>query len=102
MPYFVILANKITDEQRDQIHAAVKEHAAGWWHHFLDSWIAGGHTAQFWRDTLKPAVVKGPASIVVLQLAEPAKWATFGPTKHAEWLYTNLSHEKPPAKGGDL
>jgi hypothetical protein len=87
-PTFVIIADRITDDQRARLHEAIKQQAHnGWWHHYADVWIVRGQTAAFWRDQVAGFVGAGSA-VLVLELS--GDWASFGPTKYTEWLLKYL------------
>jgi hypothetical protein len=66
----VIIADRPDETVRQRIHNTIKGQSTGWWHHFPDMWIAGGHTAIEWRDMIK-VVAKG-GSVLVLSLPEDA------------------------------
>jgi hypothetical protein len=84
-PKFVIIANKITDDQRSRMHELVKAQGDGWWHHYADAWIVQNHSAAFWRDLLMGIVGEtGVAGVLVLELT--GMWSAFGPTNQSEWL----------------
>lgn len=89
----VIILDRATDEQREAVHAVVKEHARGWWHHMTDAWIVFGHTAKQWRDWTRDAARGGPASVLVLTLPDDPgrRWAYVGPDakKRMEWVHRN-------------
>ena len=76
-PWFTIAANRITPQQREQIHGIVKEHANGWWHGFADLWIVGGKSASEWRDLVGVAVPHVPSGVLVFKVDSDTKgtWA---------------------------
>ncbi len=92
-PRHVILVDRVSLDEREAIHAVVKEHSRGWWHHFADSWIVGGHTAANWRDWI--GAVKGSTSdVLVLTLPSDQRarrWAARGPrsAKSSDWIKGN-------------
>jgi hypothetical protein len=93
-PVFVIVANRISPAQREQIQGIVKANANGWWHAFADVWIVGGRTAKEWRDLVGVAVPNTPSGVLVLKLdrAHPGAWASKAKFSDAnrEWIHKNL------------
>jgi hypothetical protein len=87
---FIIVADRINDEQRAEIHALVKQYSNGWWHHFADAWIVRGRDVAFWRDTVSQPVKGELGSIMVFELANTTAspgWAGFANPKYFEWLH---------------
>jgi hypothetical protein len=86
-----------TPEEREAIHALVKEHANGWWHRFANVWFVGGRTAAWWRDTLRPAKRPG-SSILVLRLPDPdgRAWASIGPNSPERFHWLHATYTKNP------
>jgi hypothetical protein len=95
MAEFIIVLDRGTSEEREAIHALVKEHARGWWHRYTDLWIVVGlASTPEWRDVLKPAITRGSeSSVMVFQLPESGiRWAYFGPhsMEKTAWLHREL------------
>jgi hypothetical protein len=95
VPMFVIAANRITAQQREQIQAIVKAHANGWWHSFSDLWIVGGKTAIEWRDLVGVvAPFSEGAGVLVLKIdtASDKTWAFRAKMSKAgrAWIRKNL------------
>jgi hypothetical protein len=89
---FVIVLDRATPEERAAVHEIIKANAKGWWHHFADTWIVGGKTAQTWTQLLKPALPTGQSSILIFRLPAnpaPADWSYFGidGQKRLRWMY---------------
>ncbi len=93
--HYIISVDQATSEQLNSVHEIIKQHANGWWHHFINVWIVGGgETAQFWRDQIKEAIKTGEASALVLKLPESIderNWSLFGVNsgKRGAWLHKN-------------
>jgi hypothetical protein len=90
--FFVIIVDRPTPAQRDQVHARVKKATKWWWHKYDDVWIVRGGQAGEWRDRLLPAFKTGASSLLVLKLPGPNEqqsWAYFGPdpTDRLAWLH---------------
>jgi hypothetical protein len=96
VPTFLIALDRATNEERDAVHEIVKSHANGWWHMFADVWLVGGHSPEFWVDTIGPLIPFGPASILVFRIPDgaslPQDWHYFGikPNERSKWLRENL------------
>lgn len=95
-PHLIAVADA-TSEQIEAVHALVKEHAKGWWHHYGAVWIVGGdYDVIAWRKVLQPTLKAGDASILVVALPETAErrvWSYYGTSgkKRTEWLKTQYS-----------
>lgn len=92
-PTFIVMADRIGPEKREAIHAIVKEHSSGWWHHFANVWIVRGHSATFWRDALIEHL-GSPSAVLVMSLPpkDATRWAYYGSKaqEKAEWLHKYL------------
>ena len=90
-----IIADRATPAQINAIQELVKERAKGWWHRFDQLWLVGGPlTARQWRDAVKPLMLAGGASVLVLKLPQnfsERDWAFFGPggTDRCAWIHKN-------------
>lgn len=96
--YFIIVLDQGSPEERAAIHALVKEHASGWWHHFGDVWLAGGKKkASEWRDLLKEATTGSGSALMVMKLPKSGRrsWAYFGPKakERCDWVHRNYNNQ---------
>jgi hypothetical protein len=90
-PLFAIFVNRVTAEQREQIHEIIKEHANyGWWHGFADLWIVVGKTATAWRDLVGEVTVYPPSGVLVVKVSSDEKgvWASRSTLSESnrEWI----------------
>jgi hypothetical protein len=96
----MIVLDRATPEEREAVHALVKQHAKGWWHQFSDVWIAGGKTSREWRDILRGTIPGGTSSLLVIALPEEGRrqWSFRGPRvrRRTRWLHTTYSGKTPP------
>lgn len=93
---FAIVIESPTDLQREQVQAAVKQHAELWWHGLADLWLVVGKTAKEWRDLLKPIFPISHGG-KVLVLAADGPWAARGNFSESEtqWLHKNFETVPP-------
>jgi hypothetical protein len=71
----IIIIDRPTEAVREDVHNVIKRESSGWWHHYADIWIAGGHRPSEWRDLLTQVA---PGVVLVLALPENASergWA---------------------------
>ncbi|MGB2710664.1 MAG: hypothetical protein WBC33_04045 [Conexibacter sp.] len=86
---FVVAIDQATDAQRQAVQRIVTTHAEQWWHRMSDLWIAEGFDVFYWRDLIR-AVLPPPASVLVLELPQPAlrSWACAGMQEDGlDWMY---------------
>ncbi len=93
-PYFAIVINRSTPEQRAQAHEIVKANTDSWWHGFGDLWLVRGKSASEWRDLVGVALQAVPSGVLVLRIADPGlpRWAYRAKLADsaAEWLKDEL------------
>ena len=91
----VIILDRASTEQRNAVHELIKVNSRGWWHRFIDVWIASGKTVEEWRDLIAPAI-SNPASVLVIKFPEKepgnTRWASSGPNSSETfaWFRKNL------------
>ena len=86
----VIFFENIDDTQRTLIHAAIKKHAAAWWHELKDGWVVNSNLkANDWSNILLPFVPHPPAAFMVMQLHEGAEWVAAGRAGQFGWIKEN-------------
>jgi hypothetical protein len=93
----IIVLEKRSIAIREAVQAIVRKHANGWWHHFPDVWIAGGHTPIFWRDRIQPIAQGQNNGVLILLLPSEdgdRRWAYFGPEaeERLSWVRQNYSN----------
>ena len=88
---FILVANELSDEQREKIQDVVKANADGWWHHMPNVWLLSGKTATAWRDLVKDIVAPGPAGILVFKVDTvfSGGWSGYTQKKMYPWLHEN-------------
>jgi hypothetical protein len=90
VPMAVIIFDRIRPEERQAAHEIIKANANGWWHHFENTWIAGGKTPGEWRDLLSDVIPTGPSSVIVFALPSTPGWASFSRSGIVDWFHDNL------------
>jgi hypothetical protein len=98
----LIALDRTSPEVREGVHAVVKEHASGWWHHFADLWIVlSDLSAQEWRGAIGAALDNQPvrALVIFLPQEEDARnWSAKGlPDGAAAWLQRNYTNTRAAA-----
>jgi hypothetical protein len=92
--WHAIIVNRATPAQKEQVRAAVRRHAAGWWHNFTDLWIVGGEqSAVEWRDLVAPIFPYRPSGVAVFKLdTEWPAWALKATLSEParDWLQKHL------------
>jgi len=91
--FFAISVDRATQDELNQVHEVVKEHAYGWWHRHVSFWLVGGLTATQWRDLIKPCLLSGSDVLVLRLPAEESdrNWAFTGPNakEKCQWIHHN-------------
>jgi hypothetical protein len=87
----VIILDRATSAERNAVHEMIKTHASGWWHHFTNVWIAGGHSTLYWNRLLAPLIPAGQSAILVLKLPEDKtqrqyNMYTRGNNERSKWI----------------
>ena len=85
----VIILQGGTRNEREGVHEVIKEHANGWWHNFVDVWVAGGQASSFWSNVIVPELENGHAKLLVLDLPSNLNERSYGgfmANDEAEWL----------------
>lgn len=91
MPTYLISYDLNLPEQNyEDLHAAIKEIANGWWHHLDSTWIIKhpGSAATI-RNILKSHTDKND-ELLVVKLSNEGAWQGFG-EKGSNWLKQHLS-----------
>ncbi len=92
---FIIVVDRATGDQLNEVHRLVKENSNGWWHHFTNFWIVFGKTPWEWRDIVKQGLRGGNAGVLVIRMAPPGhgpRWSGMIPNGEGKykWLHEQL------------
>jgi hypothetical protein len=85
---FVVIVDDAPKASREAITEALKDEGVAWWHWFQSGWLLKDRkerSAAWWRTRLRKA---SNAHMLVLEIADPARWSGFGNKSAFVWLHT--------------
>ena len=95
---FLIVLDRATADQLNAAHELVKQKTDKWWHRYEAVWVVLGGNAGEWRDSLKPLMPSGGATVMVFELPRDVDnrwWAAFGPAAHEKFAWLRDEYKKP-------